>query len=315
MGDRNEKKNYLEWIGMKVTRHTPEQMALEWLLKNELPGGGIRVHSNHSSAYQEVSGYIVPTLLNWGESGLACRIAEWLISVQTPYGAYSDPDRNQAFVFDTAQVLRGLLATCSLVPGTEKAARRAADWLCSEMIDNGDKGFGPRYNGALAESMHLYCLPPLVAAAELLNEPRYRDRALRCRDYYCSQSDFCSLSSLTHFLAYELEALIDLGRADLAVPTLDTLKRKQRRDGSVSAKEGVKWVCLPGLAQIAICWYKIGDKESAAAAVEWLSRHQRPSGGFLGSEGTGATYFADVELSWAAKYFLDAVNLGKVVPN
>ena len=280
-----------------------------WFRANELARGGIRVHSLHCNAYQEVSGYIVPTLLDWGEEALAKRIVNWLLSVQCPDGAFSDPDQNQPYVFDTAQVLRGLIAARQLVPGAESAASRAADYLCAQMVDEGRAGFGPRYNGILAESMHLYCLPPLVKLSDELGVPRYRECALRCLGFYSALPDCCALASLTHFLAYEMEALIDLGRADLALPVLAALQERQKRDGSVRAKEGVDWVCLTGLAQIAICWYKTGNRKPADLAVAWLARHQKPSGGFLGSEGAGATYFPSEELSWAVKYFLDAVHL------
>ena len=107
-------------------------------------------------------------------------------------------------------------------------------------------------------------------------------------------------------MAYELDALIDLNRKDIAVPVLESLKEKQCDNGAIRAKDSVSWVCLPGLAQLAVCWYKIGDYEPADKALSWLEKHQRSSGGFFGSIGNKATYFPDVELSWAVKYYLDA---------
>src|SRR5262249_59965372 len=110
----------------------------------------------------------------------------------------------------------------------------------------------------------------------------------------------------THFLAYELEALIDLGRPGHAVPVLERLRREQSEDGAVRGEGGASWVCSPGLAQLAICWYKLGEAESADRAVAWLEAHQQPSGGFLGCYGEGGTYFPTAGLSWAAKFYLDA---------
>jgi hypothetical protein len=40
--------------------------------------------------------------------------------------------------------------------------------------------------------------------------------------------------------------------------------------------------------------------------MKWLDEHQMPSGGFLGSYGPKATYFPNAEISWAAKFYLDA---------
>ncbi|PIP06466.1 MAG: hypothetical protein COX51_08715 [Syntrophobacteraceae bacterium CG23_combo_of_CG06-09_8_20_14_all_50_8] len=47
----------------------------------------------------------------------------------------------------------------------------------------------------------------------------------------------------------------------------------------------------------------------ADKAMSWLERHQTKSGGLRGSYGRGASYFPKVELSWAAKFYLDAHRL------
>jgi malonyl-CoA O-methyltransferase len=268
--------------------------------------GGIRVHSNHTRAYPEVTGYIVPTLLEYGERELAIRLVHWLLSVQTSEGHFTDPDEGKPYVFDTSQVLRGLLASAALVPAASEAARRAADWLCAQVVEGGRGEFGPRYAGRIPESVHLYVLPPLYEAAELLRKRAYRVAAQRCLEYYARHPEALLLSTLTHFLGYELEALIDLGHGDLAMPVLEAFRRLQAEDGSVRGAGDVQWVCAPGLAQIASCWYKTGQWEPGDKALAWLETHQRPSGGFLGSYGPGASYFPHDELSWAVKYYLDA---------
>jgi len=285
---------------------SPPARALRWTRAHELPTGGIRVHSTHPNAYPEVTGYIIPTLLRYGERDMATRLARWLLCIQRGDGAYTDPDRGEPYTFDTGQVLRGLLAVADFVPGALEAARRAADYLLSQMVDGGSGGFVPRYSGTIPESVHLYVLPPLFQAAEILRKPEYREAAERCLEYYCAHRDALQLSTLTHFLGYELEALIDLGRADMAIPILNALREQQAADGSVRAREGVEWVCIPGLAQLAVCWYKVGQWEPADRAMVWLEAHQQPSGGFLGSYGRRASYFPEVELSWAVKFYLDA---------
>lgn len=306
------------------------QRALRWVRSQESETGGIRVHSESVCSYPEVTGYIVPTLLHYGERELAFRLTRWLMCIQRGDGSYTSPD-GDPYVFDTGQVLRGLLAAHELLsdrgrdraayagPGWAKlgfspldAARRAADYLCSQMVDGGRGGFGTRYQGAsptVPETVHLYVLPPLIRASELLGAPQYRDAALRCLDSYASHPDLLRIESLTHFLAYEMEALIDLGRADLVLPALAALRDLQEKDGSVRGAGGAQWVCTPGLAQLAMCWYKVGQPEPADAAMRWLEAHQEPSGGFRGSYGPRAEYHANVELPWAAKFFLDAHRL------
>jgi malonyl-CoA O-methyltransferase len=249
---------------------------------------------------------MVPTLLEYGERDLAVRLVHWLLSVQTSEGLFTDPDAGKPYVFDTGQVLRGLLAGAALVPAAREAAQRAADWLCAQMVDRGRGGFGPRYAGGIPESVHLYVLPPLYEATEMLRKRAYQTAADRCLEYYAKHPDALRLSSLTHYLGYELEALIELERGDLAIPVLHALRRVQAEDGSVRGAAEGHWVCAPGLAQLASCWYKTGQWEPADKALSWLEAHLRPSGGFLGSYGPRASYFPDDELSWAVKYYLDA---------
>jgi len=284
---------------------SPPSRILSWIRANEIPTGGIRVHSDSSHAYPEVSGYLVPTLLRYGERELARRLIRWLLCIQRADGSYTSPD-GVPHIFDTGQVLRGLLAGADLVPGTLDAARRAADYVCTEMTDGGFGGFGDRYSGKIPETVHLYVLPPLKMAAEVLEEPSYREAALNCLQYYSKHKDFLNADHLTHFLGYQLEALIDLDLSELAMPFLEKQCEEQSGDGSLHGVKRQNWVCSPGLAQIALCWYRVGRWENADKALAWLESHQMASGGFRGSYGSQASYFPEVEIAWTAKFYLDA---------
>lgn len=289
---------------------TAADKALWWLRANHLASGGIRVHSRYHKAYPEVTGYIIPTLLDHHEEDLAARLVEWLVSVQQPDGSFADPAHGEPHIFDTAQALRGLLAGGNLVAGVQPSIERAAEYLVSRMVDGGRQGFAPQYEGStIQETIQLYSLAPLFEAARRTGNSQWKAAAEGCLEHYLQHPHLLQLDNLTHFLAYELEALIDMDRVDNARPVLDELASIQAADGSVRAKNGASWVCTPGLAQLAVCWYKLGEDEPANQALEWLERHQRPSGGFLGSVGTGADYFPRAELSWAAKYYLDADRL------
>ena len=80
----------------------------------------------------------------------------------------------------------------------------------------------------------------------------------------------------------------------------------QKKDGSIPAYPGATWVCSTGMAQLAIAWYMLGDREPADKAMNYLVRLQNPSGGFYGGYGRKAQYFPQEEISWAVKYFIDA---------
>ena len=287
---------------------SPPAVALRWIKNHELSTGGIRVHSTHINAYPEVTGYLIPTLLEYGEKELAKRLANWLICIQRANGSFTDHN-GRSYIFDTGQVLRGLLEIAELLPDALESAERAADYLCRQILNNGGKGFCQSYAGHIPESVHLYVLQPLFKAANILSRPDFQQAAERCLDYYCQSPDTLRQENLTHYLGYELEALIDLDRGDLAANVLEDLKQLQADDGSLRGKDGVIWICTPGLAQLAICWYKLGECESADRAMRWLEAHQLPSGGFFGSCGRGADYFPDAEISWAVKFYLDAHKL------
>jgi hypothetical protein len=289
--------------------HTPPMRALHWVRSNECASGGIRAHSRHPAAYAEVTGYLIPTLIDYAEVELAARCAQWLIKVQATDGSYSDPNQALPYIFDTGQALRGLLATINMLPAASAAAHRAASYLCENVLDGGCGGFDVRYRDTDPLSTHLYVLPPLLQAAEVFAEARWRDVAERCLRHYIDRSDAIQLDTLTHDLGYELEALIDLGRLDLAAPVLGRLCQLQRDDGSLRGVGGQAWVCTPGLSQIAACWYKIGQSQPADLALAWLEKRQLRCGGFFGSYGPDAAYFPDVVPSWAVKFYLDAHRL------
>lgn len=292
--------------GHLALRHlSPPAKALHWLRQHELPTGGIRVHSQHSCGYPEVSGYTVPTLLDYGERDMAQRLVRWLMCIQRADGGF--PAHNgKPYVFDTGQILRGLLAVGDLLPDALTCAERAGDYLCRQMVNSGQEGFGDRYGGVMPETVHLYVLPPLIRAAEQLNRPEFRRAAEACCDAYLRHPDLLKMTSLTHFLGYELEALIELERPEPARPVLQRLVELQEDDGGLRGYEGVSWTCSTGLAQIALCWYRMGLWEPADRALLWLEQHQGLSGGFRGSYGSRAAYFPKEEIPWAVKYYLDA---------
>jgi malonyl-CoA O-methyltransferase len=236
---------------------------------------------------------------------VAKRLANWLLCVQRADGSYTNPN-GIPHIFDTGQVLRGLLSVAGLVPDALYTAERSASYLCKKMVKGGSSGYGDRYSGEIPETVHLYVLPALIKAAEVLEQYEIKKATERCIEYYCRHSDLLRSTNLTHFLGYELEALVDLGRSDIAFPFLDGMCERQEANGSLRGMDGVQWVSAPALAQIAVCWYKMGRWQAADKALEWLESHQLPTGGFYGSYGHGASYFHDVEIPCAAKFYLDA---------
>jgi malonyl-CoA O-methyltransferase len=289
------------------------EAAIGWLLAHHLPGGGLAVSHLQPEGYPEVTGYTLPTLLDCGERGPALDLARWLVAVQREDGGFHAPDGlGESYAFDVGQVLRGFLAVLDLWPDVEDATRRAAEWLLGTLDPAGvlrplpGSAWSRRYGWRVSEDIHLYVLPPLMEAGRRLGETRYIDAAERSLRYYVQKPDLVEFRYLTHFFGYVLEALVDLGRDDLAREGLAQIIRAQRADGNVPGLPGAGWVCSPGSLQLAIVGYKLGLTTFADAVLDSTRRLQEPTGGFRGSYGPGAAYARDGELSWACKYFLDA---------
>lgn len=303
------------WLGRR--RASPlwhsYEAALDWLLANRLPHAGIAVSSERQVPYPEVTGYLIPTLLECGERELAVDLARWLISIQRPDGGFAAPDdKDESYTFDTGQVLRGLLTVADLLPEVEEPIRRAADWLigcgAEPQIVRPRPGsrWAQRYGGHISENIHLYTLPPLAQAGQRLGRRDYLQAVDKSLEYFLRKTDLLEFKFLTHFYGYVLEALVDLGQGDLARRGLDPIVAAQAGDGRIPGVPGADWVCSPGALQLAIVGYKVGWLQFANASLDYVQNLQLPSGGFFGSYGSGAMYAENEELSWACKYFLDA---------
>jgi hypothetical protein len=105
-------------------------MYLEYIKDLELETGGIRAWRG-APAYPEVSGYLIPTLLDYGEQNLATRLADWLVSIQNNDGSFCDMyGLKQSF--DTAAVMEGLECI-----GYYEPALKAREWLAGLVREDG----------------------------------------------------------------------------------------------------------------------------------------------------------------------------------
>ena len=289
--------------------------AMSWIKKHRIPGGGIVPHHKANVATQEVTGYLIPTLWNAGEKELALELATWEAGVQQPDGSFVAID-GVPYTFDTAQVIRGFLAVLDTLPQVEVNLERACDYV-ENHIDDAGRVVTPSYDSwklpdgsFLSEYCNLYVLPPLLEAGRRFSRQRYISAAERALAHFKKKPDLLTfkseLGTLSHIFGYMMEALVDLGEIESAKRGLDQAGEIQGKNGAIPAYPGVKWVCSTGMAQLAIAWYKLGNREAADKALAYLEKLQNPSGGFYGSYGEGAQYLPGEEISWAVKFYLDA---------
>ena len=281
--------------------------AIEWLQDNYLINEGIAISSKQKISYPEVSGYMIPTLYNWGEKDLAKKLITWLISQQNKDGSFSAPD-GLPYTFDTGQIIRGFVSVLDDCPEVEKPLRKACDWILKQIQTNGQLATPSTrmWNNITDDRIHLYVIPPLIEAGKKLNELQYIKAGYRVLEYYKTRNDLLEFNTLSHFYGYIIEALYDLGEYDLVQKAIKEITKFQKKDGSIPAYKNTSWICIPGVAQFAIIFYKLGIIENGDKALKFLEKVQNLDGGFYGSIGIGANYFPFEEISWAVKFFLDA---------
>lgn len=286
--------------------------SLRWVEKNTIPHKGIKVSNVSSKPYPEVTGYYIPTLLNWGQKEKALGYAKWLTSIQNSDGSWTDPEGEVPYTFDTGQIIKGLIAALPFLPELRQPIITGCNWILEQIESNGrittpEKKHWKLPNGQyVSENIHLYALEPLREASKLFNKPQYEEAVQRALNYYLATPNLVDFNTLSHFHAYVIEALVDLGCMDVATKGMEQISRLQKRNGSIPAYQDVNWICSTAVAQYAVIWYKLGNIEAANKSLNYLSTIQNPSGGFYGSYGRKSNYFPNQEISWATKYYLDA---------
>lgn len=296
------------------------QRGIKWIHDNHLDGQAIPITHKRRRPYPEVTGYYIPTLLSIGETALAENFARFLVTIQNPDGSFSLDNPALKYVFDTGQVIRGWVAILDRMPELAEPLRRACDWIINtanpstgallKPAPGGDWSLGHR--GEVSEGIHLYVLAPMRKAAELLGLPYIRAAADKALAYYLANvelTDFTRPNMLSHFYGYIQEALFELGCVEQARAGMASAAALQAENGSVPAYANVQWVCSTGLAQLAITWYLLGERERADRALAFVAQLQNESGGFYGSYGVDATYFPTEEIPWAVKYAIEAEQL------
>jgi malonyl-CoA O-methyltransferase len=297
--------------------------AFGWIAAFSTPYGGISVSSRDTAPYPEVTGYYIPTLMNWGMRDIARGYAAWLCSIQKSDGSWRDPSDSAPYVFDTGQILKGLLCLTDEMPEFESAVLKGCDWIVGN-IDKGGRLCTPTQaswgkTGICSELVHLYCLSPLIEAGKKFRRNIYIDGAGQALSYYKTAriDDILDFNILSHFYAYVIEGLIDVGERELAGQAMDRVSLLQKKDGSIPAYERCEWVCSTGLFQFALIYYKLGMKERGDKAFRYAVSLQNASGGWFGGYPRNKflarfwkkyrpDYFPQEEISWAVKYFLDA---------
>ena len=251
---------------------------------------------------------------------MAKSYAQWLCSIQKEDGSWYDCDNYAPYVFDTAQILKGLIAIRDIYPAVDDSIMRACEWIISNVKENGHlvtpvkEAWGTDEN-TCSELIHLYCLTPLIEVSNIFGNDKYKKVANKVLNYYKTNyyEKISNFSLLSHFYAYVMEGLLDLGEKDIVTDAMANLENILNEKKMVPAYNNVNWVCSTGLFQLALVWFKLGNISAGNKIFNYACKLQNDSGGWFGSyltecsENEDNTYFPSGEISWAVKYFLDAL--------
>ena len=163
--------------------------TLEYIKDLELETGGIRGLKG-APAYPEVSGYLIPTLLDYGERELATRLADWLVSIQNDDGSFCDMYGQEKRSFDTAAVMEGLQRI-----GYYEPALKAREWLVGLIREDGAVRMHPRTMDTHLYTMRVSWLIDNQAGARYWVDTEWPD-------------------TREHYAAYALEGLWKMGEEE-----------------------------------------------------------------------------------------------------
>lgn len=257
----------------------PYLSALRWLLMNSVRG--VCVSDKNHLEYPEVTGYLIPTLLDWGEHDLARQYATWLCEIQNHDGSWNGSDGAQ-YTFDTGQVVKGLRAIYPRMPDVERHIFTGEQYLLHNISPDGCLK-GPdesKWSDSMTNAIQIYATG---------------DK--RVWNYHIRHS---AKPTLSHFAMYVAEAIADMGQYPLSQSWWPI-----EANGMVPGVINEGWSCLPGQFQYAVVQFKLGNYINGTKALQYGMKFQNKSGGFYGSNGNG-DYFCDEEISWSVKFFLDA---------
>lgn len=304
--------------------------------------------SGWDNCYIETTGYIVPTLLDVSQylavdkfKESAHRAANWLLTVQTEDGAFTDIDAYAPQVFDTGQVLLGLNRMFRET-GDERylaSLRRAGRWLTDKQeadgswvryaYNNRPHTYYTRVAAALIEAGQIAGIDEYLAAGVRNLEWTLRQRQ---ENGYYRYSEFKpGEDAILHTIVYVLEGFSmafeltgEQRWADALIEGANVLARLSTEEGLLFSQYDPDWratnteYCVTGLAQYAgICFDAsningdVSFRDRGVRVLEQLCHWQQDKGhdieGALQSSVPLWGYYGGMEFfNWNMKFFLDA---------
>lgn len=313
--------------------------------------------SGWTSSYPETSGYIIPTLLRYAKHNNNSELQDrakhslnWLLSIQKPEGGWQSgyvDQKRDAVVFNTGQVIRGMLAGYAFFQEEKylASAQKAADWLVS--VQDKDGSFSKHVFLDQARVYDSYVVAPVLELNKIADSPKYRQLAEKNVEWIiskkqhengwfadCDNTIHKNHKPIIHTLAYTIDGLLDTGlllaRPDVisaAQKPADKLMRLFLVNDKLHGRYDENWrgseaFITTGGAQLALIWFKLhlhtadpdykraySQMNSLLSGLQQRSVHQSPNtrGALFGSFPMWGRYEPFGCPNWATKYFADSL--------
>jgi malonyl-CoA O-methyltransferase len=272
------------------------EAALKWLAQPQ-PGPWLPRLAGQPMGDPQATALAVAVAWTLGAEELVDRWKAWLLSIQRPDGALSDPAHFGPSLSATAAFVQSLQPWEATSPQVHQAVQAASEYLSVSLQE---KSF---------EEPPWDCLVVLHDAAQRFGKPQWRDQVCRQLrgDEQSILNEHCDVS--IDRLARRCAGLLDLGLEEPACKLLDRLAQRQRRDGSLPALPVCHWVSSAGLAHVALLWQRVGRREAADRALDCLRRRQTATGGFPANWGRGSGTPRERQPARTVIYYLETVRL------
>jgi hypothetical protein len=356
-------KSHLAPFGSGGTGERSEALfaAMGYLMRAQERGADAGMGSYHlihgwGASYPETTGYAIPTLINGGKYlqqqaplDAAVKAAEWLLTIQHSDGGWQGGrvgEGRPSIVFNTAQVIRGMLAAHALT-GDDRylvAGERAARWIVS--VQDEDGAWRTSNFMGVARVYDTYVDAPLLLVHKRMGDPVLKDAATRNLEWVLAQQAssgwFANADNtvkhndrpITHTIAYTVDGLLEcgklLGRSDLeasGATVSRVLLERFLKEGTLNGRydrnwKGSEYPLMTGCAQLAITWAReyertkdVRFREGLLRMVDALMAVQSRSksgpadvhGAMPGTYPLWGRYEKFAFPNWATKYFADAV--------
>lgn len=282
--------------------------TLQWVLDRELPTGGLEAWEGYGKPYPEVTGYMIPTLWKYKDQhkdipALIVRLADWLLSVQKPSGAFIGLGNIGEHSFDTAACMEGLDIAANITYESAKymiGYEKSEKWIIDTCLDRESNYVFPTELATRnRDDSCIYTMRINSWIGVKQSEKHIPLKDNLWRDIWGNQQR-------AHYLAYMLEGLLD--SSDSYRSIVATILQKfvsLRYRNLIPFYIGKDFVanqpsyCVPATCQIAYLCARIGLIQEAKILHEGIQTQVAENGGLFHHTGDKN------KVTWAAKYYLD----------